>query len=122
MPTAHRAKITALGTYVPPRVLTNQDLEKMVDTTDQWILERTGIRERHIAAKGVAASDLAVGAVKNLLESHPFDLQEVDLIVVGTVTPDMMYPSTACLVQHKLGITTPGASTSPPDARAFSTR
>ena len=104
MPTAHRAKITALGTYVPPRVLSNQDLEKMVETTDQWILERTGIRERHIADKGVAASDLAVSAVKNLLQSHPFDLQEVDLIVVGTVTPDMMYPSTACLVQHKLGI------------------
>ena len=104
LPTAHRAKITALGTYVPPRVLTNQDLEKMVDTTDQWILERTGIRERHIADKGVAASDLAVEAVKNLLQSHPFDLQQVDLIVVGTVTPDMMYPSTACLVQHKLGI------------------
>lgn len=104
MPTARRAKITALGTYVPSRVLSNQDLEKMVDTTDQWIQERTGIRERHIAAKGEAASDLAVGAVKNLLESHPSDLQEVDLIVVGTVTPDMMYPSTACLVQHKLGI------------------
>jgi len=76
----------------------------MVETTDQWILERTGIRERHIADKGVAASDLAVEAVKNLLESHPFDLQQVDLIVVGTVTPDMMYPSTACLVQHKLSI------------------
>jgi len=77
----------------------------MVETTDQWILERTGIRERHIADKGVAASDLAVEAAKKLLESHPLDLQEVDLIVVGTVTPDMMYPSTACLVQHKLGIT-----------------
>src|SRR5271165_7196145 len=76
----------------------------MVETTDQWILDRTGIRERHIAAPGVAASDLAVEAVKNLVESHPFDLQEVDLIVVGTVTPDMMFPSTACLVQHKLGI------------------
>ena len=99
-----RAKITALGTYVPPRVLTNHDLEKMVDTNDQWIMERTGIRERHIADKGVAASDLAVEAVKNLVASHPFDLQEVDLIVVGTVTPDMMYPSTACLVQNKLGI------------------
>jgi len=85
-------------------VLSNKDLETMVETTDQWILERTGIRERHIAAPGVAASDLAVEAVKKLLESHPFDLQEVDLIVVGTVTPDMMYPSTACLVQHKLGI------------------
>jgi 3-oxoacyl-[acyl-carrier-protein] synthase-3 len=102
--TTTRAKITALGTYVPPRVLSNADLEKMVDTTNEWILERVGIRERHIADKGVAASDLAVAAVKNLLESHQFDLQEVDLILVGTVTPDMMYPSTACLVQHKLGI------------------
>ncbi|HKV81232.1 MAG TPA: beta-ketoacyl-ACP synthase III [Candidatus Sulfotelmatobacter sp.] len=102
--TTTRAKITALGTYVPPRVLSNADLEKMVETTNEWILERVGIRERHIADKGVAASDLAVAAVKDLIESHPFDLQEVDLIVVGTVTPDMMYPSTACLVQHKLGI------------------
>jgi len=99
-----RAKITALGTYVPPRVLSNADLEKMVDTTNEWIMERVGIRERHIVDKGVAASDLAVAAVKNLLESHSFDLQEVELIIVGTVTPDMMYPSTACLVQHKLGI------------------
>ena len=99
-----RAKITALGTYVPPRVLTNADLEKMVDTSDEWIMERVGIRERHLADKGVAASDLAVEAVKNMLTSHPLDLQQVDLIVVGTVTPDMMYPSTACLVQHKLGI------------------
>jgi len=104
LPNSRRAKITALGTYVPPRILTNQDLEKMVDTTNEWILERTGIRERHLVDKGVAASDLAVGAVKNLLESYPFDLQTVDLIVVGTVTPDMMYPSTACLVQNKLGI------------------
>jgi len=99
-----RAKISALGTYLPPRVLTNSDLEKMVDTSNEWILERVGIRERHIADKGVAASDMAVLAVQNLLESHPFDLQQVDLIIVGTVTPDMMYPSTACLVQHKLGI------------------
>ena len=99
-----RVKISALGTYVPPRLLTNADLEKMVDTTNEWIMERVGIRERHLVDKGTAASDLAVAAVKKLLESHPFDLQEVDLIVVGTVTPDMMYPSTACLVQHKLGI------------------
>jgi len=99
-----RAKISALGTYVPPRLLTNADLEKMVDTTNEWIMERVGIRERHLVDKGIAASDLAVEAVKNLLASHPFDLQQVDLIVVGTVTPDMMYPSTACLVQHKLGI------------------
>lgn len=99
-----RAKISAVGTYLPPRVLTNSDLERMVDTSNEWILERVGIRERHIADKGVAASDMAVLAVQNLLASHPFDLQEVDLILVGTVTPDMMYPSTACLVQHKLGI------------------
>jgi 3-oxoacyl-[acyl-carrier-protein] synthase III len=99
-----KAKITGVGGYVPPRILSNADLEKMVDTTNDWIMERVGIRERHLADKGVAASDLAVGAVKCLQAKHPFDLQEVDLIVVGTVTPDMMYPSTACLVQHKLGI------------------
>ena len=104
MTTAIRAKISAVGTYVPPRVLTNAELEKMVDTTNEWIMERVGIRERHLVDRGVAASDLAVQAVKNLLASHPFDLQEVELIIVGTVTPDMMYPSTACLVQHKLGI------------------
>jgi 3-oxoacyl-[acyl-carrier-protein] synthase-3 len=104
MPERITAKITGVAGYVPPRVLTNADLEKMVDTTDQWIMERVGIRERHIADKGVAASDLAVQAVKKLRAKHPFDLQEVDLVVVGTVTPDMMYPSTACLVQHKLGI------------------
>jgi 3-oxoacyl-[acyl-carrier-protein] synthase-3 len=98
------AKITGVAGYVPPRLLTNADLEKMVDTTDEWIMERVGIRERHLADKGVASSDLAVEAVKRLEQQHPFDLQTVDLIVVGTVTPDMMYPSTACLVQNKLGI------------------
>lgn len=99
-----KAKITGVAGYVPPRVLSNADLEKMVDTTNEWIMERVGIRERHLADKGVAASDLAVAAVKCLQAKHPFDLQQVDLVVVGTVTPDMMYPSTACLVQHKLGI------------------
>lgn len=99
-----RAKITGVAGYVPPRVLTNAELEKMVNTTNEWIVERVGIRERHIADKGVAASDLAVEAVKKLQANHPFDLQEVDLIVLGTVTPDMMYPSTACLVQDKLGM------------------
>jgi len=99
-----RAKITGVAGYVPPRVLSNADLEKMVDTTNDWIMERVGIRERHIADKGVAASDLAVEAVRKLQALHPFDLQSIDLIVVGTVTPDMMYPSTACLVQDKLGM------------------
>jgi len=102
--TGIRAKISALGTYVPPKILSNFDLEKMVDTTNEWILERTGIRERHLVEKGMAASDLAVGAVRNLVERHGVDLNEVEAIVLGTVTPDMMYPSTACLVQHKLGL------------------
>jgi 3-oxoacyl-[acyl-carrier-protein] synthase-3 len=102
--TPYRAKITALGTYVPPRELTNSDLEKMVDTTDQWILERTGIRTRHLADRGVATSDLAVCAAKRALAERGIDAAEVEAIVVGTVTPDMLYPSTACLVQHKMGI------------------
>ena len=90
--------------YVPPRVLSNKDLEAMVSTTNEWILERTGIRERHLVDAGVAASDLAVGAAKDLAERHNVDLSTVEAIIVGTVTPDMMYPSTACLVQKKLAI------------------
>ena len=102
--TPYRAKITALGTYVPPRELTNADLEKMVDTNDQWIMERTGIRVRHIVEPGVAASDLATCAAKRALAQRGIDPKEVEAVIVGTVTPDMLYPSTACLVQHKLGI------------------
>ena len=99
-----RAKITALGTYVPPRVLTNADFEKMVETTDEWILTRTGIRERHVVDKGVATSDLAVEAAKRALAERGIDASGIEAIVVATVTPDMFFPSTACLVQHKLGI------------------
>ncbi len=98
-----RVKISALGTYVPPRLLTNADLEKMVDTNNQWITERTGIRERHIVDKGVATSDLAVEAAKNALAQRGIEASDLDAILVGTVTPDMFFPSTACLVQHKLG-------------------
>jgi 3-oxoacyl-[acyl-carrier-protein] synthase-3 len=98
-----RVKISALGTYVPPRVLTNADLEKMVETSDQWIIERTGIRERHIVDKGVATSDLAVEAAKKALAQRGIEAGDLDAILVGTVTPDMFFPSTACLVQHKLG-------------------
>jgi 3-oxoacyl-[acyl-carrier-protein] synthase III len=98
-----RVKISALGTYVPPRLLTNADLEKMVETNDQWIVERTGIRERHIVDKGVAASDLAVEAAKKALAERGIGASDLDAILVGTVTPDMFFPSTACLVQHKLG-------------------
>ena len=98
-----RAKISALGTYVPPRVLTNKDLESMVETTDQWIMERVGIRERHIADKGMATSDLAVEAAKKALAERGIEAADVDAIIVATVTPDMLFPCTACLVQHKLG-------------------
>jgi 3-oxoacyl-[acyl-carrier-protein] synthase III len=98
-----RVKISALGTYVPPRLLTNADLEKLVDTNDQWIMERVGIRERHLVDKGVATSDLAVEAAKNALAERGIDASELDAIIVGTVTPDMFFPSTACLVQDKLG-------------------
>jgi len=98
-----RAKISALGTYVPPRVLTNADLEKMVNTNDEWIVTRVGIRERHIVEKGVATSDLAVEAAKRCLAERGISAEELDAIIVATVTPDMLFPATACLVQDKLG-------------------
>ena len=97
------AKITALGCYVPPGVLTNHDLEKMVETTDQWILERTGIAERHIAPPEMASSDMAVEAAKIALANRGIDAAELDAIIVCTVTPDMLFPATACLVQNRLG-------------------
>ena len=98
-----RAKITALGTYVPPRVMTNADFEKIVETSEEWIISRTGIRERHIVEKGVATSDLATEAAKCALAQRGIDASEIEAIVVATVTPDMLFPSAACLVQHKLG-------------------
>ena len=98
-----RAKITAFGTYVPPQVLTNKDLEKLVDTNDQWILERTGIRERHVLAKGLGVSDICTEAAKKCLAMRGIPATEVEMIIVGTVTPDMMFPATACLVQDKIG-------------------
>jgi 3-oxoacyl-[acyl-carrier-protein] synthase-3 len=97
------AKISALGCYVPPGLLTNQDLEKMVDTTSQWILERTGIIERHIAAPEIATSDLALEAARAALAQRGIDPTEINAIIVCTVTPDMFFPSTACLVQDRLG-------------------
>ncbi|HYW39814.1 MAG TPA: beta-ketoacyl-ACP synthase III [Terriglobales bacterium] len=98
-----RVKISALGTYVPPRLLTNADLEKLVETNDQWIMERVGIRERHIVDKGIATSDLAVEAAKKALAERGIEPSDLDAIIVATVTPDMFFPATACLVQHKLG-------------------
>jgi len=98
-----RAKITALGRFVPPRILSNTDLEKMVDTTSQWILERTGIVERHIVSDGMATSDMAAEAARQALAARGLGPRDVEMIVVATVTPDMMFPATACLVQEKLG-------------------
>ena len=97
------AKITGVAGYVPPRVMTNADLEKIVDTNDEWIRTRTGIRERHVAEKGVAASHLAIEAARRLLAQTKTSADDIDLIVVASVTPDMMFPATACLVQDALG-------------------
>jgi 3-oxoacyl-[acyl-carrier-protein] synthase-3 len=97
------AKISALGCYVPPGVLTNQDLEKIVETSNQWIVERTGISERHIASKEIATSDMATEAARALLAERGIDAREVDAIIVCTVTPDMLFPATACLVQDRIG-------------------
>jgi 3-oxoacyl-[acyl-carrier-protein] synthase III len=104
---AHRiaAKITGVAGCVPPKILTNADLEKMVATNDEWIRTRTGIRERHIVEKGTPTSHLAVQAAKTLLAQTKTDPAEIDLIVLATVTPDMMFPATACLVQEQLGAT-----------------
>ncbi len=98
-----KAKITALGCYTPPNVLTNQDLEKMVETSDQWILDRVGIRERHIAPPEMATSDMAIEAARCALAQRGIDAKEVNAIIICTVTPDMMFPSTACLVQNGIG-------------------
>jgi 3-oxoacyl-[acyl-carrier-protein] synthase III len=100
---AIKAQITSVGCYVPPGVLTNADLEKMVQTNNEWILDRTGISERHIAAPDVATSDLATCAAKAALANRGIDASEIDAILVCTVTPDMLFPSTACLVQNNLG-------------------
>jgi 3-oxoacyl-[acyl-carrier-protein] synthase III len=98
-----KAKITALGCYVPPGILTNSDLEKMVDTNDEWIVSRTGIRERHIASPEIATSDMAIEAARCALLQRGVEAKDVNAIIVCTVTPDYLFPSTACLVQHALG-------------------
>jgi len=95
--------IASLATYVPPRLLTNADLEKLVETTDEWILQRTGIRERHIVDPGVATSDLGREAAIKAIDNAGLSPDDIGFIVVGTVTPDMMFPSTACIIQQKIG-------------------
>lgn len=100
----NRIGIIGLGMYVPEKVLTNADLEKMVDTTDEWITARTGIKERRIAEPGTATSDLAFPAAKMALERADLAPEEVDLLIVATTTPDMLFPSTACILQDRLGL------------------
>ncbi|MFM8395267.1 MAG: beta-ketoacyl-ACP synthase III [Acidobacteriota bacterium] len=98
-----RAKITGLGRYVPPRVVTNDEIAKLVETNNEWIVERTGIHQRHWAEKGTPTSELAVRAVEDLLRNRGIDGSEIELIIVSTVTPDMFFPSTACLIQERIG-------------------
>jgi 3-oxoacyl-[acyl-carrier-protein] synthase-3 len=98
------SRITGTGSYLPQKVLTNRELEALVDTSDEWIHTRTGIRQRHIAADHEKASDLALVASRRALESARLRADDVDLIIVATTTPDMVFPSTACLMQAKLGI------------------
>jgi 3-oxoacyl-[acyl-carrier-protein] synthase III len=105
MANRRRAKITALGRYVPPRVVTNHDLSKIVDTNHEWIVERTGIYERHWVEKGTPTSELGVKAVDDLLKRRGIEAHEIELIIVATVTPDMFFPSTACLIQNKIRAT-----------------
>ncbi|MSU32261.1 MAG: ketoacyl-ACP synthase III [Pedosphaera sp.] len=102
-PPLRTVSIIGSGSYVPARVLTNADLERLVETTDEWITSRTGIRERRIAADGEATSDMAVSAAGRAMESAGISSEAFDLIIVATITPDMLFPSTACLVQQKLG-------------------
>ena len=104
-PCKRRARISSLATYVPPRLLTNADLEKLVETTDEWILQRTGIRTRHIADPGVGTSDLSKEASLKAIAQAGLTPSDIDFIVVGTTTPDMVFPSTACLLQTKIGAT-----------------
>ena len=100
----HYARIAGTGGYLPAKVLTNRDLESTLDTSDEWIHARTGIRQRHVAADGETTSDLALHASVRALEAAAIAAAEIDLIVVATTTPDMVFPGTACLLQSKLGI------------------
>ena len=102
-PTVVRARISSIAAYVPPRVLTNADLEKMVDTSDEWIMKRVGIRERHIVDAGVATSDLAKEASLAAIQKAGLTPADIDFIVVATTTPDTLFPSTACVLQAKIG-------------------
>jgi len=99
-----KTRIAGTGSYIPEKVLTNADLEKMVDTSDEWISTRTGIKERRIADKNQAASDLAYEASKKAIEAAQIEPEELDMIIVATITPDMIFPATACILQKRLGV------------------
>ncbi|QDK37812.1 beta-ketoacyl-ACP synthase III [Bdellovibrio sp. NC01] len=99
----YRSRVAGIGSYLPEKVLTNQDLEKMVETSDQWIVERTGIERRHMAAEGEATSDLCLHASQRALKDANLTAEDIDMIIVGTVTGDRQMPSTACYLQSKLG-------------------
>src|ERR1041385_8991024 len=98
-----KSRILGVGAYTPERVLTNREIERIVDTSDEWIRERTGIRARRTAADGESTSDMALRAAERALEMAGLGPQDLELIIVGTVTPDMQFPSTAAFLQHKLG-------------------
>ena len=98
------ARIAGTGSYLPERILTNRELEAMVDTTDEWIVTRTGIRERHIIADGETTSDMALHASRRAIQAAGIEARAIDMIIVATTTPDRVFPSTACLLQDKLGI------------------
>tara|TARA_B110000116_G_scaffold34830_1_gene26831 strand:+ start:938 stop:1939 length:1002 start_codon:yes stop_codon:yes gene_type:complete len=104
-PKLRNANITAVGKYLPKNILTNADLEKMVDTNDEWIQSRTGIQERRIVDKGEASVEMSVNAIQQILDSCNLDPTKIDAIIVGTVTPDMLFPSCAALIQHRIGAT-----------------
>ena len=98
------SEIIGTGSYLPEKILTNDDLSKMVDTSDEWIFTRTGIRQRHIAADNEYTSDLAVKAIQNALDDAKMSVEEVDLLIVATITPDLVFPATSCIIQKKLGL------------------
>jgi 3-oxoacyl-[acyl-carrier-protein] synthase-3 len=102
--TDRRTIIRSVGSYLPARIMTNDDLSKIVDTSDEWIQQRTGIKQRHIAAEGENTSDLAAAAAKKAMENAGIGIEDIDLIIVATTTPDMTFPATAAVVQQKLGM------------------
>ena len=101
------SRIIGTGSYLPQKVLTNKDLESLVDTTDEWIVERTGIKQRHIAADNESTSSMAINASIDAIKSSGLSEKDIDLVIVATTTPDQIFPSTACIVQNKLNIIAP---------------